>query len=366
MGLTTRRDLLLLAAAASGSAQVSSAATVRSFPSELKKLVDPATEFPIYRLTSLDCNSSLPVPASRFIARKSNFLLYSSDRASGKTAIYKLEIKSGENTIIAEGSAIDLRFAALTPDDRGCCYADGESLLVTSLGGGGRPRELYRSPEGWHRSGLPAVTEDGIGALWPEQKDQTFRIRFVSLIKTGAITVSESAESLADLSPRPRRAGFMYRRGKELWLASFDAQHNYRLKIAARPLLSPQWAADGRSILYLSVPDHPALVEIREFIPDTNEDRLIAKTSQFAAFGRNADASVFVGASGSKASPYLFLLVRAVKRELAIAEHKASDPGTVMPVFSPNSQRVFFETDRDGHRCLYSMIVDKLVEETEP
>jgi oligogalacturonide lyase len=75
---------------------------------------------------------------------------------------------------------------------------------------------------------------------------------------------------------------------------------------------------------------------------------------------------VFVGASGSKASPYLFLLVRTVKRELAIAEHKASDPTMVMPVFSPNSQRVFFETDRDGHQCLYSMTVDKLVEETAP
>jgi oligogalacturonide lyase len=159
----------------------------------------------------------------------------------------------------------------------------------------------------------------------------------------------------------------MYRRGAdELWLASFDAQQNYRLKIAPARFSYSQWSADGRSILYLSRPEAPALVEIREFTPDTNEDKLVTKTSQFASFGRNADASVFVGASGSKASPYLFLLVRAVQRELAIAEHKASEPATCMPVFSPNSHRVFFETDRDGHRCLYSMLVDKLVEETEP
>jgi len=365
MGPTTRRELLLLAAAATASKQASFGAPIRGFPSELKKLLDPATEFPIIRLTSLDCNSSLPSAASRFIAKRNNFLLYSSDRSGSKTAIYRVEIKSGENTIIAEGAAIEPRFAGLTPDDHHCLYADGESLLTVPLQGG-KARELYRSPEGWHRAGIPAVTEDGIGALWPEQKDQTFRIRFVSLLKSGATTVADSPEPIADLAARPRRAGLLYRKGKELWLASFDGQQKYRLRIAAPPFLSPLWSADGRTILYLSRPEAPALSEIREFTPDTNEDKLVAKTSQFAAFGRNADASVFVGASGSKASPYLFLLVRAVKRELAIAEHKAADPTTVMPVFSPNSQRVFFETDRDGHRCLYSMVVDKLVEETEP
>ena len=361
MGLTTRRDILLLAV----TAPFAKAATVRAFPSELKKLTDPATEFPIVRLTSPDNNASLPSPASRFISRKSSFLLHSSDRSGGRTAIYKLDIKSGDNTIVAEGSAIEPRFAALTPDDHSCCYADGDTLFLGSLQGG-KPRELYRSPEGWHRAGLPAFTEDGIGALWPEQKDQTYRVRFVSAMKAGASTVTETTEPLANLAPRPRRAGFVYRRGKDLWLANFDAQQNYRLRLTGTGPASALWTTDGRSILYLNRPAPPALSEIREFTPDSNEDKLVAKTSQFAAFGRNADASVFVGASGSKASPYLFLLVRAAKRELAIAEHKATDPTTVMPVFSPNSQRVFFETDREGHRCLYSMTVDKLVEETEP
>lgn len=366
MAFTSRREFVFLAAAAAGTTPPASGAPARAFPSELKKLNDPATEFPILRLTSPECNASLPSPASRFIGKKGNFMLHSSDRSGGKTAIYRLEFKSGENTIVAEGDSVDPRFAALTPDDRGCCYADGESLELVSLQGG-KPRELYRSSEGWHRAGLPAITEDGIGALWPEQREQTFRIRFVSMTKPGATTACESTEPVSGLAPRPRRAGFMYRRGKELWLASFDGQQNYRLRIAASSTFgSAQWTADGRSILYLSKPEPPALAEIREFTPDTNEDKLVAKTSQFAVFGRNADASVFVGASGSKASPYLFLLVRAVKRELAIAEHKASDPTSVMPVFSPNSQRVFFETDRDGRHCLYSMVVDKLVEETEP
>jgi len=185
MGLTTRRDLLLLAAAM----PVVNAASGRTFPSELKKFTDPATDFPLLRLTSPEYNSSLPSPASRFISKKSNFLLHSSDRAGGKTAIYKLDIKSGEDSIVAEGEAIERRFAALTPDDRSCCYADGDSLIVGPLQAG-KSRELYHSAEGWRRAGLPAFTEDGIGALWPEQKEQTFRLRFVSTMKLGATPIS--------------------------------------------------------------------------------------------------------------------------------------------------------------------------------
>ncbi len=107
------------------------------------------------------------------------------------------------------------------------------------------------------------------------------------------------------------------------------------------------------------------LNNIREFDPDANEDRRVADTSQYVHFGRNADASVFAGASSSKASPYILLLVRSVKRELALCEHRASDPTQVAPIFSPNSQRVFFHSDRHGKTAIYSVRVERLVEETD-
>jgi oligogalacturonide lyase len=37
----------------------------------------------------------------------------------------------------------------------------------------------------------------------------------------------------------------------------------------------------------------------------------------------------------------------------------------VEPVFAPNSRRVFFNSDRHGKLAIYSMQVEKLVEETE-
>jgi oligogalacturonide lyase len=34
-------------------------------------------------------------------------------------------------------------------------------------------------------------------------------------------------------------------------------------------------------------------------------------------------------------------------------------------MFSPDSQRVYFQSDRDGKRAIYCMHVEKLVEKTE-
>ncbi len=82
-------------------------------------------------------------------------------------------------------------------------------------------------------------------------------------------------------------------------------------------------------------------------------------------FGRNGDASVFIGASGSKASPHVLLLLRVTRREFTLAEHRASDPAMVAPIFAPASQRIFFTSDRHGKPALYTMSVERFVEETE-
>jgi oligogalacturonide lyase len=159
----------------------------------------------------------------------------------------------------------------------------------------------------------------------------------------------------------------LYRRGPdELWLVNFDGAQNRKLRLAAGGVGSAVWSADGRTVSYLNFPaTAKELNNIRECTPDTNEDKPIANTSQFVALNRNSDSSVFIGASGSKASPYVLLLVRSVKRELTLCEHRASDPRMVAPIFSPNSQRIFFQSDRDGKMAIYAMTVDRLVEATE-
>ena len=149
-------------------------------------------------------------------------------------------------------------------------------------------------------------------------------------------------------------------------MVNYDATQNRKLRIAPGSLAAALWSDDGRSIDYLNIPaDRKQLNDIREFTPDTNGDSFVSATSQFVTFNRNSDTTVFVGASGSKASPYMLLLVRSVKRELTLCQHRATDPRQVTAFFSPNSQRVIFQSDRDGKMAIYSIAVDRLVEATE-
>ena len=94
-------------------------------------------------------------------------------------------------------------------------------------------------------------------------------------------------------------------------------------------------------------------------------DKLVAPTSQFYRFAPNANATVFLGASSSKASPTVLLLLRLTKRELTLCEHRSSDLQALNPRFSPDSQRILFQSDRNGQAALYTMKVDRLVEKTD-
>ena len=74
--------------------------------------------------------------------------------------------------------------------------------------------------------------------------------------------------------------------------------------------------------------------------------------------------SVFVGASRNS-SPAVLLLLRAGHSERTMCEHKASNAEAVAPLFSPDSQRIYFQSDRHGKPAIYSMHVEKLVEKTD-
>src|ERR1019366_794329 len=130
------------------------------------------------------------------------------------------------------------------------------------------------------------------------------------MLNGAAQTLTEGDDELRDAIPRPRRASILYRRLNEVWLVNYDDQHKYQLRLAEGDTGPVRWSPDGRSVFYLNYPsDAHHLHNLREFTPDTNEEKRIADTTQYVQFACNADASVFVGASGSKASPHVLLLV---------------------------------------------------------
>lgn len=333
----------------------------RVVPSASVRFSDPSTEFPVVRATDPQYTSYLPRHYNYAISRKS-YLIYSSDM-SGKMQVYRLDLKNGTSRQLTDAAALDPHSISLSADERSLVYVDGksiQSLAAANL----RNREIYRVPEGFEAAAL-SVSEDGLFLAVIEREDSHHRLRLVRLADGTAVTLAEADEELFDPIPRPRRASVLYRRGDSVWLANYDGQQNYRLRLADGSTAEAIWSPDGRSVLYLNIPPDPhKLRNLREYTPDANDDKPVANTTQYACFERNADGSVFVGASGSKASPHVLLLARAVRREFTLCEHRASDPRMVAPVFAPNSQHVYFGSDQHGKPAIYSMAVEKLVSET--
>jgi oligogalacturonide lyase len=362
----TRRFFVASIAGASACLAVDKGQT---YPSEIKRYADEATELNVFRLTDPAHQSWLPAGFSRAISRKSDFLIFSNDR-SGMVQAYRLDLKSGQSHVLTEAPDLVTASLTLAPDEREFAYLAGRSLYMGRTNGM-HVREVYRVEEGFKLGSGFSLSEDGLFSALVEEKPGTSRLRLITMRTGAAATLLESNETISDPQPRPKRAGLLYRKnndvnGGDLWVVNYDATQNRRLRIAAGGLGTALWSGDGRTVAYLNFPeDRKKLNNIREFTPDTNEDQFVSATSQFITFNRNSDTSVLIGASGSKASPYMLLLVRSVKRELTLCGHRSSDPRQVTAFFSPNSQRIVFQSDRDGKMAIYSIAVDRLVEETE-
>jgi oligogalacturonide lyase len=189
----------------------------------------------------------------------------------------------------------------------------------------------------------------------------------VSLAQGIASTLTESPFVMSHPIARPMRAQILFRQGDSaLWMVNADGAQKHPLKLAAGHVGPADWSPDGKTVLYLNFPeDSRQLTAIRECNPDAPSDYLVAKTSQYANFGFNRDTSVFVGASRSHASPCILLMLRVTQRELTLCEHKASSPEMTAPRFSPDAQRVYFQSDRDGKPAIYCVHVERLVEKID-
>jgi oligogalacturonide lyase len=363
MGGWTRRTFLATGFAAAGLAVEGHKGA--SFPSAFHRYADPTTEFDVYRLTDPAYSSTLPAYYNRAVARNSAWMVFACGRG-GTPQVCRLDLKTGETRQLTDAEDLDTRSVTLTPDDRSICYFAGRSLYIAAVSSQ-RERGLYQVPEGWKRCAGMSVGPDGTHATFAEARGEGSRLRMVSLGQGVARTVVEAPFAMSDPIPRPMRAQVLYRQGDTaLWLVNSDGQQNRQLKLASGRIAAANWSTDGKTLLYLNLPDDPKqLNAIRECVPDANSDKLVAKTSQYAAFGANRDTSVFVGASRNTASPTVLLLLRVTRRELTLCEHKSSTPEEVAPLFSPDSQRIYFQSDRDGKAAIYSVHVEKLVEKTQ-
>jgi oligogalacturonide lyase len=336
-----------------------------SFPPEVKRYEDPTTELDVFRLTSPEHSSTLPAYYNRAIAHNNASMIFCCDR-SGTPQAHRMDLKTGETRELTDAQDLDGSSLTLTPDNRWFCYFAGRQLFISAMAGHAKP--LYQVPDGWERCAGLTVGPDGTHATFAERQGDKSRLQMVPLTQGLARTVVEMPFVMSHPIMRPMRAQVLVRQGDDaLWMVNSDGTQKHQLKLGAGKVGPANWAGDGKTLLYLSIPRDPKqLTTIREFAPDTNADSLVAKTSQYAHFGFNQPTTVFAGACRSVASPTILIMLRSTRRELTLCEHKASHPEMTAPRFSPDTQRLYFESDRDGKTAIYSLHMERFLEKTEP
>ena len=319
---------------------------------EFVRLIDPTTENTIVRLTALSSVSYLSLAQNRFISARSRFLVFSSDR-TGKLAPYHLDLRSGAVRQIAETEHLDPSSLCLDVSERSLFFIDGNVLTEVQLSS----RRTKRLGE-------------RVNAFSLNSADNLIVIQEGKLRQLGGPVLTDAVEGSCLL--RPQGDGCLVERKSdsgdtEFWFVSLNRGATQKPMLLAKGDISfPFWTVDGQSVLFLRrvKQDDVSLREIHQVLVSGCCEQRLSATSQFEAFAPNRDGSVFVGASRSKAQPNVVLLLRNPPRELTICEHHAKSAASVRPVFSPDSRRVYFQSDREGKSAIYSVNVELLVEPT--
>jgi oligogalacturonide lyase len=325
--------------------------------SEFFRFLDPITETPVVRLTNIRTNSFLPAPTNRFVSVKDRFLIFSSDRR-GSLAPFQLDLHTGLVSQLAKPQKLQPESLCLNGKRNALYFLDGDALQEVMLANR-RSRVLAENVSSFCEMGSGADANPNFAIV---------RQGRLETLNSGSNVLAQDVENFC--LTRPGGAGCAFQKltnstQRELWYAPFSAPGNPVL-LARGKMANPVWAPDGKALLFLREVARQSSVasEIHSVSPEAPTERRVAATSQFAAFSPNADASVFVGASRSKAQPTVLLLVASVQREFTLCEHRASHPAAVSPVFSPDSKRVYFQSDHEGKSALYSVNVESLVEST--
>jgi oligogalacturonide lyase len=330
-----------------------------------RKFLDPATEFELVLLTDPQFESRYPSPPAIAVDRRSRTLLYASNQ-TGQWQPWLMDLSSGVSRQLGSHAYFVPETLTLSANGREAIFVNGERLMAMTIANL-KLRTLTPLPRTAECPGPIAPSADGTALFYVEKLGASWRILRHDTARGTNTELAAAEEPLIAPAPNPRRAMVLWRTADGgMETAAWDGSLRRRLEAPQGRVLEAHWSPDGQSVLYLHESADPApRCTIREQELDSRQDRLVAPTSQFGRFTRNANASVFLGASRSKATPYILILLRINRREFSLCEHRASDVAMVAPLFTPDSQKILFVSDRMGKPAIFLMNVDKLVEKTD-
>jgi oligogalacturonide lyase len=359
-GISRRALLSNISVAVSLALQVKqSAKKGRPLPAvgEFTRETDPATENTIVRLTVPSSASFLPYARNRFVSARERILVFASDRG-GHFAPFALDLRNGSIKQIAETAKLDPRSITFDRQEKSILFLDESSVVEAGLS---------------HSS--PRTVAEGVTSFSSAADGSLYLIASGKLVRKEGNDARTLADDASEAWPQPNSGGCVFSRvitgaggpeERELYYAGADGSKPQLL--ASGAVREPFWDADGQSILFLrdAITENGAVVsEIHGCRVKSGGEYLVSTTSQFASFAPNSDASVFVGASRSRAQPTVILMLRSPHREMTLCEHRSTHPGEVSPVFSPDNRRIYFESDHEGKSAVYSVNVELLVEASE-
>ena len=370
-------------------------------PSPEIELEDSLTGRKMSRLTNNEVLSHLPAYYNRALSKRGNFLLIASE-VSGSRQIHRCDLGRDRLTQLTVGPDVHPYSPTLAPRDRTFFYLQGDEVREASARAGA-DRKLYQCEEGWTLTGDLGLSTDGRYAAVIEmaagdrvddieaqfEKRPNCRLRVVETERVGSSWVAvEEQHWLSHPRFRPGRSDILYDHegpwGKvdgRLRLTSLRGESKKELtpRTGDEQVGHGYWGADGREVFYVSFPNESLRgATIQAVLPESGESRTVSPCSAFGWMTGNQDGSTIVGASKRPSGPNIYVLFVKLQREITLSEHGSSgkaypiagtdrmDPyaANPVPIFSENSQWVYFTSDREGMPAVYRMKLEDLVEQT--